>query len=175
MNLRRLSFLVVVLFLFSCAAKKGTGGLSDTRNMTDEDMRQEMQSSAEKFQKQMLRHARSIQRSWGVTAEMSDIVHGENRPIDFDRLRPSLRRVSNFPGGYEGRLDPFIRGIASIAGFEYLQPSGKKPIGGLSVVLGSEYMTIAEMIQDVGDQPGRCVLVVVDSPNYTIQLRYQGC
>lgn len=138
--------------------------LNDTRDLSTDDLYRET-----------IKQTRAIQRTVGVTSQLSSLAHGEKPVLELERLNPSLRRVRRFPGGYEGLLDSLLRSLAMESGYRFLPPAGKKPIGGTPIVIADDFMTVGEMIFDAGMQAGSCALVVVDEVNTTIQVIYNGC
>lgn len=127
-------------------------------------------------QLEALVHAtRDIQRRWGVTSRLSSLKFKDSPPVlDVSRLDDSMRRVMAFPGGYQGTLENMLVELASLSGYDYLQPAGKKPIRGIPIVFDEEYRTLAEYIYDAGVQAGSRAKVTLDMGNKTIQVAYAG-
>lgn len=120
-------------------------------------------------------HTRDIQQRWGVTSKLSSLKHGENSDtLDVDRLDDAMRRVVNFPGGYQGELTQLIEELATLAQYRYLAPAGQAPMQGIPVVFGDHYRTLGEYIYDAGWQAGARATVVLDLKSKTLQVLYTG-
>lgn len=118
---------------------------------------------------------RDIQRRWGVTSRLSSIKYrDEKQALDIRKLDPSLARVLAFPGGYQGELDALAREMASLSGYDYLKPAGRKPVRGVPVVFDEDYRTIGEYLYDAGIQAGSRATLVMDMKSKTIQVIYEA-
>lgn len=125
-----------------------------------------------------LEHAtRDIQQQWGVTARLSTLKFKDDVPgLDISKIEVDdpLRKVIIFPGGYQGTLSKLLEELASVTGYQYFAPAGKRPLEDVPVVFGEQYRTIAEYVYDAGIQAGNRATVVLDVKSKSFQITYTG-
>lgn len=154
--------------VFAVAVAVLVGGCASAKPASYADKKSETLRS-------LMDHTREIQTHWGVTSRLTALQSGHSKQvIDLNRLSPSLKRVYQFPGGYEGKLSTVVKQLTLLSGFDYLTPSGKKPVGDIPVIFLNDYRTVGEFIWGAGEQAGTRATVHVDMINSAVQISYAG-
>ncbi|MFT6909030.1 MAG: hypothetical protein ACJAS1_005737 [Oleiphilaceae bacterium] len=186
MNLYKNLIIVPVLVLAAgCATKheRDTGFSEAKEPLTrqnpsedfDPDIRLRAFSQDEKVLNHLTHAARNAQRQWGNLNSLTELRTGNKAPVlELTRVDPSLKRVFQFPDGFQGTLEQLVTEIASVSGYEYLAPQGKRPLRGVPVIFVQEFRTLAEYLWDGGQQAGDRADVVIDMKSETLHVIYSG-
>jgi len=160
-TMRKMIILAALLSVTGCQSNMPKGYAIDEKH----DKSMEKLTSA----------VRDIQQQWNTSSRVS-VLHTGNPPqhLKIEQLETSLKRIVSFPGGYDGKLDAFVKYIASVSGYDYLPPSGKKTIRPIPVIFREEHRSLGEYLYSAGVQAGKRALLVVDMKSKTLAITYTG-
>lgn len=110
--------------------------------------------------------------SYAESARVSETGIGRELDYDLDNFEPEWHRKVVLKEDYYGELEPFLRGLARLVGYDEPQVIGKTPVIPITVTMNRTKKPLAEFLVDASYQAGGRALIVLDADSSRIQITY---
>ena len=110
--------------------------------------------------------------SYAESARISDKGIGETLDYDLDEFPKDWHRKVVLKEDYYGELEPFLRGLSKLVGYNEPQIVGKSPVVPITVSMNRTKKPLAEFLVDASYQAGGRAMVILDADSNRIQVTY---
>jgi len=110
--------------------------------------------------------------SYAESARMSADGIGSELDYDLEDFPQEWHKKVVLQEDFYGELEPFLRGLSRLVGYDEPQVLGKTPIIPVQVAMNREKKPLAEFLVDASYQAGGRALIVLDADHSRIQITY---
>lgn len=110
--------------------------------------------------------------SYAESARVSKTGIGKSLDYAIEDFPEAWHKEVVLKEDYYGELEPFLRGLSRLVGYDEPQIVGKSPVIPITVSLNRSKKPLAEFLVDASYQAGGRALVVLDADHNRIQVTY---
>ncbi|WP_273206792.1 DotD/TraH family lipoprotein [Marinobacter subterrani] len=110
--------------------------------------------------------------SYAESAQVTETGIGKSLDYAVDDFPAAWHKKVVLKEDYYGELEPFLRGLSRLVGYDEPQIIGESPVIPITVSLNRAKKPLAEFLVDASYQAGGRALVVLDADHNRIQVTY---
>lgn len=110
--------------------------------------------------------------SYAESAQVTETGAGQTLDYEVDQFPESWQETYVLEEDFYGELEPFLRGLSRLAGYNEPQTLGPKPVIPITVTVNRSKKPLAEYLVDASYQAGSRANVVLDSAKNRLMITY---
>lgn len=110
--------------------------------------------------------------SYAESSRVSETGIGSELDYNLDDFSEEWHKTVVLKEDYYGELEPFLRGLARLVGYDEPQVIGKSPVIPITVSMNRTKKPLAEFLVDASYQAGGRAMIVLDADDNRIQITY---
>lgn len=110
--------------------------------------------------------------SYAESAQVSESGAGQDMDYNLEDFPIAWQQQYVLDDDFYGELEPFLRGISRLAGYDEPQVIGRRPVVPVTVTVNRNKRALAEFLIDVSYQAGGRALVILDPDQNRLQITY---